>query len=60
MDRLPRVRFAESLELPWFSVDTQFTLKEKSKRRSRESVFKGTVIDFDEMYLVIGDDEFDY
>lgn len=60
MDQLLIVRFAESLELPWFSVDTQSALKEKSERRSRESVFKGTVIDFDEMYLVIGGDEFDY
>jgi hypothetical protein len=60
MNRLARVRVAESLELPPFSVGAQISLKEKFRSHSWESLFKGTVIDFDVMYLVIGDDEFDF
>lgn len=60
MDPLPGVRAAESLELPRFSVDTQSSFEEESREFSWESLFKGAVIDFDNMYLVIGDDEFDF
>lgn len=60
MDSLPRVRAAESLEHPGFSADTQSPFEEGSREFSWESLFKGAVIDFDNMYLVIGDDEFDF
>lgn len=59
MDPLPEVRAAGNLELPGFSVDKQSPFEEGSRKFSWESLFKGTAIDFDSMYLAIGGDEFD-